>query len=189
MRRFCQKALLAAALSLTVQLHPALADDQHNATAIVVDVQRILDESEAAKGAQKQLNSQRSHFQTETEKEENQLRQAEEDLSKSHDKISSDAYAEREQQLRQRFVEVERHVESRRKTLDQSFTDAMNAVRDKLIDVAQNVAHEHNANIVLVKQQVLWSDKNLDATDEILARLNKELPQVDFKKADDSDTK
>lgn len=160
---------------------PVLADDKPPAIALVVDVQRVLDESEAAKGVQKQLNTQRAKFQTETEKEENQLRQSEQELGKSHGHLSAEAYSEREQQLRQHFISVERHVDVRRKLLDQSFTDAMNVVRDKLLSIVQNLAHEKGANLVLVKQQVLWADKTLDVTDEVLSQLNKSLPQVTVK--------
>ena len=159
----------------------AFADSGMPATAIVVDVQRVLDEAEAAKGVQKQLDNQRAHFQTETEKEENQLRQAEQELGKAHDHLSADAYSDREQQLRQRFNTVELHVDARRKLLEQSFTDAMNSVRDNLLAIVQTVAHEKGANLVLVKQQVLWADPSLDVTSEILARLNKALPQVEVK--------
>lgn len=166
---------------------PVLAADNDKAvTALVVDVQRILDESEAAKGVQKQLNQQRARFQAETEKEENQLRQAEQDLGKSHDRLSAEIYGEREQQLRQRFISVERHVDVRRKMLDQSFTDAMNVVRDKLLAIVQEIAREKDVKLVLVKQQILWADKPLDVTDDVLARLNKLLPQVTVKVPDEN---
>jgi outer membrane protein len=150
---------------------------------LVVDVQRILDESLAAKSIQKQLETQRSKFQTEIENEENGLRQAEQDLAKAHDQLTPDVYSDREQQLRQRFLAVERHVQARRKVLDQAFTDSMNTVHDNLTDIVTAVAHERNANLVLIKQQVLWTDKALDITDEVLSRLNAKLPQITVKMA------
>ena len=144
----------------------------------MVDVQRILDESLAAKSVQKQLETQRAKFQTEIEKEENGLSQAEQDLTKARDTLTPTAYSDREQQLRQRFPTVERHVQARRKVLDQAFTDSMNDVRASLLDIVKDVAHERGANLVLIKQQVLWNDKVLDVTDEVLGRLNQKLPQV-----------
>lgn len=180
--------LLFKFLSVTVAAlllaSPVLAADPVKtppAIAIVVDVQRVLDESEAAKGVQKYLNGQRSQFQADTEKEENQLRSSEQELTKARDHLSADAYGEREQQLRQHFLAVERHVEARRKTLDQTFTDSMNIVRDNLIKIVERVAREKGANLVLVKQQVLWMDKPLDVTNEVLAELNKTLPKVTIK--------
>jgi len=146
--------------------------------ATIIDVQRILQESLAAKSVQQQLETQRLKFQGEIAGEEDELRKAEDDLTKSRETLAADVYADREQQLRQRFLVVERHVQSRRKALDQAFTDSMNAVRDGLQNIVASIAHERGANIVLVKQQVLWSDKQLDITDEVLLRLNKSMPSV-----------
>lgn len=147
----------------------------------IIDVQRILQESLAAKSIQKQLESQRAKFQGETESEENNLRQSEEELTKLREKSDAHTYADREQQLRQRFLAVERHVEARRKVLDQAFTESMNSVRAALLEIVDGVAHEHSANLVLVKQQALWVDKPLDVTDEVLDRLNKKMPQLAVK--------
>ena len=153
----------------------------------IIDVQRILQESLAAKSIQKQLEAQRGKFQTETEHEENILRQAEDELTKSREKLAVDVYTDREQKLRQRFLAVERHVDTRRKMLDQAFTDSMNGVRTALLEIVDVVAHERGANLVLVKQQALWVDKPLDVTDDVLARLNKKLPQVPVKVTEEKD--
>jgi Skp family chaperone for outer membrane proteins len=141
------------------------------AVSVMVDVQQILQESLAAKSVQKQIDAQRSTFQAETEKEENTLRQVEQDLGRARDTLTPDSYSEREQQLRQKTLIVERHFE--------------NIMSTALQEIVQNVAHEHGANIVLVKQQVLWADANLDITSEVLNRLNKKLPQIAVKMADE----
>ncbi len=155
----------------------------------IIDVQRILEESSAAKSVQQQLEAQRAKFQTEIAGEEVELRQAEKDLAKVRDTVSPDVYADKEQQLRQRFLGVERHVQSRRKALDQAFTDSMNVVRKNLLDTVGALAQERGANIVIVKQQALWSDKKMDITDEVLSRLNKALPQVPVKVVADEEGK
>jgi Skp family chaperone for outer membrane proteins len=55
----------------------------------------------------------------------------------------------------------------------------MNLVRSALLDVVDKAAHEHGANIVIVKQQALWADQPLDITNEVLKRLDQKLPKVD----------
>ncbi len=145
----------------------------------VVDVQRILQESSASKSAQKQLEAQRSKFQTEIGKEENSLRQAEQELANQRGQLTAQAYSEKEQQLRQRFSTVENHVQTRRKVLDQSYTDAMAAVKNALLDVVSGVSHEQGVNLVIVKQQALWTDQPLDITDEVLKRLDQKMPKID----------
>lgn len=178
-------AILLCLIVLGSTVHAAETDKARlpNPVIAIIDVQRILEESMAAKNVQKQLETQRAKFQTQIEGEENGLRQAEQDLSKSRDQLAADVYADREQQLRQRFLAVERHVQARRKVLDQAFTDSMNAVRASLLEIVDTVAHERGANLVLVKQQALWVDKPLDVTDEVLGRLNAKLPQVMIKMA------
>ncbi len=146
--------------------------------ALVVDVQRVLRESLAAKDVQKQLDTQRARFQTETEGEENELRRAEQDLVKSREQLDTKTYAAREKLLRQRFLTVERHVEARRKALDAAFTESMNAVRNALVDVVQAVAKARGAPVVIAKQQIIWMEQGLDATDDVLAQLNARLARV-----------
>lgn len=155
----------------------------------VIDMQRILDESLAAKSVQQQLEAQRAKFQTEIAGEETGLRQAEQDLAKARDTVPPDVFAEKEQLLRQRFLVVERRVQNRRKVLDQASTDSMNVVKKSLLDIVAVVAKDHGANVVLVKQQVLWSDKKLDITGEVLSQLNKVLPEVQVKIAPEEDGK
>jgi outer membrane protein len=178
-----KRRILFLLLACLFAVNPAHAQNAAKPAAttppiLVVDVQRILDESLAAKSVQKQLESNRSKFQTEISKEENELRTAEQELNKAHDQLTADNYTEREQALRQRFLTVERHVQARRKVLDQAFTDSMNTVRENLQTIVAIVAKEHGATLVLTKQQVVWTDKSLDVTDEVLNRLNAKLPQL-----------
>ena len=171
-------SIVAAFLLLAA---PALADKMPAPVIAIIDIQHVLQDSLAAKSVQKQLDAQRAKFQGETESEENELRKAEEELGKSRDKIAANLYADREQQLRQRFLTVERHVESRRKLLEDAFTDSMNTVRTNLLEIVQATAKSHGANMVLVKQQALWSDPAFDVTEEVLTQLNKTLPQLAVK--------
>ena len=176
------KMFIFLALALAFVAPTACAADAPtripNPVIAIVDVQRISQESLASKSVQKQLEAQRAKFQNEIEGEENELRAAEQNLTKQRDKIATQAYADQEQQLRQRFSTVENHVQARRKVLDQSFSDSMDKVHAALLNVVDKVAHEHGANIVIIKQQALWTDQPLDITDEVLRRLDQTLPQV-----------
>ncbi len=138
----------------------------------IVDVPRILKESTAAESVRNQIDVQRSKFQTQIGKEEEGLRKAEKELIKLRDEGKKEAFSEFEQRLRTRFLKVERHVQTRRKALDQANTDSMNAVRESLIDVVSQISKEKSINLVVVKQQVIWHDKAVDLTDAVVLRLN-----------------
>lgn len=172
--RFLGPALLGIVLLAT----PALAKEDILSAIAVIDVQRVLQESAAAKSVQKQIEDQRVKFQAEIAKEEAELRQTEQELSKARGTVKPDVYADREQKLRQRFLVVERHVQSRRKALDQGFTDSLNVVRKKILDIVNDLATSRGLSLIVVKQQALWNDKKMEITDEVLERVNKELKDV-----------
>jgi Skp family chaperone for outer membrane proteins len=160
--------------------NPVRAAEEKGPSTIVaiVDVQRVLQESVAAKSVQSQIEAHRSKFQAEISKEEAELRGAEKKLAKMREMAQADAYAQAEEKLRARFLSVERHVQGRRKALDQAYTEAMNKVREGLVEVVQKAALARGVNLVMVKQQVIWHDKAVDLTDIVLKNLNKEIPGI-----------
>jgi len=172
---------------LVLCLSPAHAAKESFPASVVaiVDVQRILQESLAARSVQSQIEKHRSKFQAQISKEEAELREAEQKLTELRKTEQTDAYAQAEQKLRGRFLFVERHVQARRKALDQAFTDAMDTVRAALIDVVKKSSKERGVTLVIVKQQVIWHDQVIDLTDVVLKRINQRIPEILIKISED----
>jgi outer membrane protein len=161
-------------LLLPLPLHAA----EPPAFALVVDVKRVLDESQAALAAQKKIEEQRSAFQDEISVQEKRIRDAEQELGGLRGKLDVKQYAERENQLRQQFRDVEKYVQDRRQALERATNTSMGKVKDVTISIVQDIARKRGAQMVLVKQQVLWSENQMEITDEVLRRLNQQLPEV-----------
>lgn len=182
MHRFRLLGLLTLAVlasGVTVQAFAAVEPLNVKPSIVaIVDVQRVLQTADAAKSVQQQLDAQRSKFQTEIAAEEKDLRESEQKLVKLRETAQTNDYVEQEQKLQQRFLSVERHVQARRKALDQAYTDSMNKVRKGIVDIVSEIAKEKGVNLAVVKQQVIWNDGNVDITDEVIKRLDKALPNV-----------
>lgn len=158
---------------------PALVASPPSSTLIlVVDVKRVLDESKASVNVQKQIESRRSAFQSEIAEKEKSIRSEEEQLLQMRGKTGDADYAAKENQLRQKFRDVERYVQERRQLLEQATTASMGRVRAVLLGIVTDIAKKRGAHTVMVKQQVIWSEEALDITNEVLARLNAELPDI-----------
>ncbi len=153
----------------------------------IVDIQRLMQQSKASQSAQSQLDAQRSKFQHSIESEENDLRAAEDALTQSRKQLSAEQFSVREQQLRERFLTVERHVQARRKVLDQAYGEGMNMVRAGILNIVESVARVHGATLVIVKQDTLWADQPIDVTEEVLTKLDQKMPSVEIKMPDDPD--
>ncbi len=151
----------------------------------VIDVQRILQESLAARSVQKQLEAQRAKFQAEISSREQELHAANEALKvvreKGGDAAVQAGLEQREQQLRERFIAIERDVQGKRHALDEAFASSMGVVRSSLLQVVQELAAAEGVSAVLLKPQLLWYDPALDLTTTVLQRLNERLQNVPVK--------
>lgn len=170
--------LLAASVAWAETRPPALPPAP---VIAIIDVQRILQESLAARSVQKQLETQRAKFQAEIAGQEAQLHSADEQLKEARATLAADALTARERQLREQFTEVERNVQTKRRALDEAFTNSMGVVRTNLLEIVQEIARQRGINLVLLKQQALWHDPALDITGAVLDRLNAKLTHVPVK--------
>ena len=144
----------------------------------VVDIDRIRENSTAAKSVRDQLEKHRSTFQDEISKQENELRNAEQDLNKQRSVLSLDAFNQRRQQFEQRVADVQRQVQSRRRQLETAMANSMTEVNKAVVDAVQEVATSHGANLVLPKSQIILVDKAMELTEDVLTMVNKKLPNV-----------
>ncbi len=143
-----------------------------------VDVQRILQDSLAAKSAQSQLENLRETYRLSISQQESLLREAEQKLQQERANLKPNEYAIREETLRSKIRSLEQVVQSRRRNLENAFTEAMGEVRTVLLQMVAEYAKQHALDAVLVKQQILWQNEDLDITPEILAMMNKALPDI-----------
>lgn len=144
----------------------------------VVDIQRIMQESSASKGIQKAIESQRDSYQKEIQTLEDKLQSAENELRKQQTVLAPDAFAAKRRDFEKQVSDVQRTVQTRKRTLDTAFNDAMGHVQKAIYDIVQEVADERGANVVIPRNLVVLFASSLDVTEPVLERLNKQLPTV-----------
>jgi Skp family chaperone for outer membrane proteins len=69
-------------------------------------------------------------------------------------------------------------VQDRRRELDSVAAAALNEVKEALIEIVTSIAEERGFNLVLPSSEVLFFSRSLDLTEEVLAKLDARLPQV-----------
>ena len=144
----------------------------------VVDVQRIMQESSASKGIQKAIESQRDSYQKEIQTLEDKLQNAENELRKQQTVLAPDAFATKRRDFEKQVADVQRTVQERKRTLDTAFNEAMTNVQKTMLEIVQDIADERGANVVIPRNLLVLFASNLDVTENVLERLNKQLPTV-----------
>lgn len=174
MRKLKPLLLLAGLFAAAIVAAPAYA--QQNIA--VVDIQRIMRESNATKSITTQIETQRNAYQQQITKQENDLRNAEQELNKQRTIISPEAFAERRRAFEQRVGNLQRDVQNRKRELDKSLNSATITVQNALRDIIGALVTERKYTLILIKSQTAYNAPEMEVTEEVLKRINAKLPSV-----------
>lgn len=144
----------------------------------VLDMDTIRRDAGAAKDIREQINKYRTSFQTAIQKEEDELRNANQELARQRTILSPEAFAAERKKFEDRLVEVQRLVQKRKDDLEKSFNDAMRIVNDSLNDIVVELANQEALTLIIRRDQTVLVAKALEITPVVLDRLNKKLPKV-----------
>jgi outer membrane protein len=172
-----------AALVIAAWLQPwhhqdAAAQKLPPAVAAVIDYQRVLRDAAAARSIREQIEARRKTYQEEISKEEQRLHEIDKEFAKQRSVLSPEDFAEKRREFEQDVAEVQRKVQERRRELDRLSAAALNEVKQALIAIVTSIAEERGFNLVLPSSEVLFFARSLDLTEEVLAKLDARLPQV-----------
>lgn len=176
MRRFL--FLAVALLALSALPHPGSAQEAPGVRLGILDVGRALRDASAVKGIRSQLNGYMDSYRTDTQKEEQSLRAAQDELGRKRTVLSAEAFAAERQKLEQRVAAAQGKVQDRRQSLERVHAEAMQKVQDALAGIVSTIAKERGLTLILRKDQTLFALPTYDITDEAMKRLDKQLPSV-----------
>lgn len=176
------------AVSLLFMLAAALAAGSVPATAedgtviAILDMERILRESKAAKDLREEIDTKRQAHQTALRDQENALRAADQELARQRAVLSAEAFAAKRKELQNQAIALQQEFLTRQKEMEELFGHGIGQVRDALADVAREIAEERGIELILLKATIVLAGRDLDITEEALERLDERLPSVNLAK-------
>lgn len=150
-------------------------------TFAVVSVKRIVDESKAAKAADKEVKKLQKKYIKEAEGKEKQLKKREEQLQKQQKALSQEAFLKKVQEFKERINTERKEVLKKRKILEASYVSALELIKKETLKVVSRIALGKGIDFVIPTSQILYFKGGVDISDEVLDKLNKELPKVKIK--------
>ncbi|WP_246135482.1 OmpH family outer membrane protein [Pararhodospirillum oryzae] len=167
------------ALSVCVGAAQAQADTYPNASIGVIDVQKVLTDSAAAKQARAERDKYLATYQGQAQKEEKALHEAQAALARETDQ-GSESFKKKRQDFEKKVGAFQTRFTTLRQNLDRAMAQALGDVQDMVVRVADEVAAERGVNLVLYKSQVLLFDPRMNMTEDVLGRVDSRLPKVNF---------
>ncbi|WP_439532887.1 OmpH family outer membrane protein [Polymorphobacter sp.] len=172
--------LLGLAAVLAVAASPALAQKLPAATMLVADVDRVVAESTAGVAAAQQLqtrsNTLRQRLQTlqtqlQTEAQAIQTGQANNSLAGPALEARVKAFQGRQQAAQQELEKGQEDIQRAQNYVSQQIGQALQPILATML-------RERGASLIVPASAVLQHSAGLDATADLLARLNAALPSV-----------
>ena len=144
----------------------------------VLDVQQVLRRAAAAKGIREIMEARRKKFEKEISEERLQLQGEETQLRKQSTILSPEAMSNKRRVLENKVSDLRRKAEQKRGILNRAFNGATRELRQEIAKVLADLMKEQNITITLARKAVLVFDQRLNVTEEVLKRLDKNLPNV-----------
>jgi Skp family chaperone for outer membrane proteins len=170
------KKFIFTAVSIILLLSASAHSQSLNVA--VVDMKRILKESEAAKDLKGKLQSSKSKYIEKRKNEEDNIRLAQETLISQKNVVAADIFQQKQQEFQDNLIKAQRRVQEKAAKLENSFKTELVKVQTKTLEIVSELSKQNSYDLVLDYNQILYNDSKLDITDEVMKRLNKSLSKV-----------
>lgn len=146
---------------------------------VVINAQRLLNETNAGKRAKDILASYSKNRQALMESEERELRRMEEDFARQASILSPSAKREREEQFRRRMQEYQQKAAELNREVQEKQKDVLEGFRDKVEAVVAKVAKGLGVQVVVDKSKggpTIYHEDGLDISNQVIETFNREYP-------------
>lgn len=144
----------------------------------IVDMNKVMQTTEAAKDIFSQMEVRRKQYQTDISKEETALRAAEQDILKQRESLSKEAFEKKRKEFEEKVVNGQKFVQDRKRILDQAFSKSMGTLRNEAIKVVADIAETRKYSAVFTQDAVMISAPGLDMTGTVIEQLNKNVKKI-----------
>jgi Skp family chaperone for outer membrane proteins len=173
------KILFVALFVLGLAVSPVRAEDAKKPISIaVVDIQALLKDSKGAQSVESQLATIRKDFQGEVDTTEKTLRDAEKAILDQKGKIAEDEFNKKAADFQKQVAESQKKIQDRKGKLDKALATAVGKLRTEIVKIVAEIGEKNNLDLVVARTDVVIVSKDLDITQQVLERLDADLPSV-----------
>ena len=160
---FVMIMVLAAAVTASAQVKVA-----------VIDVQRVVTESDAGKEALGRLKTLQDLKIAEGQKMQKELDALKEQLAKQRFTLSDDKIEALGKQIQDKGIALKRFQDDAQRELDDARRQALGGLEQKILPVINNLGKEKGMTLIFNKFQsgLVYADDAVDITDEVIRRFN-----------------
>ena len=175
-----RKLILGAALASIMTTVPAMAQKLPAATMLVADVDRVVAESVAGTAAAQELQTRSNTLRQRLETLQRELQTEAQALQagQANNSLSGAALETRVTAFQQKQQAAQQELEAGQAQLQQAQAYVSRQIGEALQPILATMLRERGASLIVPSSAVLQHSAGLDATADLLAKLNAALPRV-----------
>jgi outer membrane protein len=135
-----------------------------------IDVQKVLNESEAGKKAKSDLESLIKSRQSGIDEKGKVIEKLRADIEKQVSVLSAEARKNKEDELEKIFREYQRIVQDSQTEIKKKEGDFTDTILREVRELIEKIGEEEGYTLIIEKGMVLYSNKGIDITDSVLKK-------------------
>ena len=163
--------VLFTGLNLQAETYP-------NTSIAIVDLNLILSESKAAKGATKDFEKIQKDTESEIVESDKSMLEERNKLIEQQSVIAPEAFEVKAQDYEKKLQNYQSEKQNKLRKLENVLQTARNEILENVKPILEELSQELGVTVILEKNSVLLSATNMDITDEVIKKLNKQLPKI-----------
>jgi|TARA_B100001063_G_scaffold166288_1_gene155265 Skp family chaperone for outer membrane proteins len=149
-----------------------------NTSIAIVDLNLILSESKAAKDATKQFEIIQKNTEEEIIKSDKEMLEERNKLIEQQSVIAPEAFELKAKDYEKKLQNYQSEKQNKLRSLEGVLQNARNDILENVKPILEELSKELGVTVILEKNSVLLSATNMDITDDVIKKLNKELPKI-----------
>jgi outer membrane protein len=169
MTRSVLRTAALAALVFAVAL-PAAAQSK----VAVIDVQRVVSESDPGKQAIQKLKEVSDAKVQEGQNLQQELATLQEQFNKQRFTVSEERLAEMQKELEDKNIAIRRFEDDAKRELDDARRRELGGLEERILPIINQLGQEQGITVIFNKFQsgLVYADEAVDITDEVIRRFN-----------------
>ena len=140
----------------------------------------VLNKSKAGKGAQDFLKEAFEENQKKFIIQENELKSEEADLLGKKDVLTKEEYKNKSEDLRKKVLDYQKQRRAFLDKVAKQRSESRQTLLQKIDPILRTYSKENNVTLVIDKKFILSGNTDLDITEIIVEKLNKEFPSLNL---------
>jgi len=154
------------------------ADSYPNTSIAIVDLNLILSDSKAAKDATKQFEKIQKDTESEIVEADKMMLEERNKLLEQQTVIAPEAFEVKAKDYEKKLQNYQSEKQNKLRRLEGVLQKARNEILENVKPILEDLSKDLGVTVILEKNSVLLSATNMDITEDVIKKLNKELPKI-----------